>query len=154
MIQFKTHNYIFNHIETCNMCGHTSADAKILGQRLNKSQGFNPKSKTGIAVSSRSMQKLWTWSTQIRNLYRSISRTTMVFRLRTTGRRSTSLTRNHTSATRSILAKKLIDFNEGMSALDIGAGLGKCMISLERAGFDTFMDSSHPLPSGIKRSQK
>ncbi|MBV5304814.1 MAG: class I SAM-dependent methyltransferase [Chlorobium sp.] len=33
-------------------------------------------------------------------------------------------------------AKELINFNAGMKALDIGAGLGKCMIALSKAGFD------------------
>lgn len=33
-------------------------------------------------------------------------------------------------------AKELINFHVGMRALDIGAGLGKCMIALSSAGFD------------------
>jgi len=35
-------------------------------------------------------------------------------------------------------AKKLLPFREGMNALDIGAGIGKSMISLEREGFTAF----------------
>lgn len=34
--------------------------------------------------------------------------------------------------------KSLIDFKPGMRSLDIGAGLGKAMISLSKAGFDTY----------------
>ncbi len=36
------------------------------------------------------------------------------------------------------VVKKLLPFKNGMSALDVGAGLGKCMISLKNAGFDTY----------------
>jgi len=36
------------------------------------------------------------------------------------------------------LVKELLPFEEGMTALDIGAGLGKCMTSLANAGFDTY----------------
>ena len=43
-------SYYFNEVEKCNMCGDQTAGHKILGQRLNQSQGFNPKSKIGISV--------------------------------------------------------------------------------------------------------
>ncbi|TCK28186.1 methyltransferase family protein [Ancylobacter aquaticus] len=35
-------------------------------------------------------------------------------------------------------AKRLLDFTPGMKALDIGAGLGKTMVALDRAGFATW----------------
>ena len=34
--------------------------------------------------------------------------------------------------------KKLLHFNEGMKSLDIGAGLGKAMNALSKAGFDSY----------------
>lgn len=40
--------YFFKNIETCPFC--CSADFKILGKRLNASQGKNPKKKTGITT--------------------------------------------------------------------------------------------------------
>src|SRR5436190_23522800 len=43
--------YYFNYVEACNMCGSTTEKHKILGQRLNQSLGFNPKSKIGISTS-------------------------------------------------------------------------------------------------------
>ncbi|MBS1574068.1 MAG: class I SAM-dependent methyltransferase [Bacteroidetes bacterium] len=36
------------------------------------------------------------------------------------------------------IVKELLPFKERMTALDVGAGLGKCMLSLNRAGFDTY----------------
>lgn len=41
--------------------------------------------------------------------------------------------------------KRLIDFEPGMRALDVGAGLGKCMRSLSSAGFDAYgIEPSEP----------
>ena len=42
--------YKFNYIENCNMCGSPTDKHKILGKRLNKSQGKNPKNKIGIST--------------------------------------------------------------------------------------------------------
>jgi len=42
-------------------------------------------------------------------------------------------------------AKQLLDFRPGMKALDIGAGLGKAMTAMERAGFDVYgLEPSSP----------
>src|SRR5688572_2690320 len=42
--------YSFEEITNCEMCGHPTDDHKILGQRLNTSQGLRPKRKQGISV--------------------------------------------------------------------------------------------------------
>src|SRR5436190_8224383 len=47
----KQLRYYFNYIDKCNLCESASSQHKIIGQRLNQSQGFNPKNKTGISVS-------------------------------------------------------------------------------------------------------
>ena len=44
-------NYEFIPIEKCNMCGSKKEDFKVIGQRLNSTQGINPKKKSGITVS-------------------------------------------------------------------------------------------------------
>src|SRR5215213_5988425 len=44
-------SYFFDEITQCNMCGDKTDAHKVLGQRLNQSQGLRPKSKTGISVS-------------------------------------------------------------------------------------------------------
>ena len=43
--------YYFKEVEKCAMFGDNTSSHKILGQRLNKSQGFKPKKKIGISVS-------------------------------------------------------------------------------------------------------
>lgn len=43
-------NYTFKDITICNMCGDSVENHKLIGRRLNNSQGFNPKNKKGIAT--------------------------------------------------------------------------------------------------------
>ena len=42
--------YIFEEVDVCNMCEDSTSSHKILGKRLNKSQGKNPKGKPGIST--------------------------------------------------------------------------------------------------------
>ena len=42
--------YYFEHIDNCNMCGAETVNHKILGKRLNKSQGKNPQKRIGITT--------------------------------------------------------------------------------------------------------
>ena len=46
----KQLTYHFNFIGHCNMCGSLAGNHKILGKRLNQSQGKNPQKKTGITT--------------------------------------------------------------------------------------------------------
>jgi len=119
------------------MCGSAADKHKILGQRLNQSQGFNPKSKIGITTS---VMKCTNCNLIFSNPqpvpfdiqdhygvppedywkpeYFNVDQDYFGHQIVTT--------------------KKLSQFKEGMKALDIGAGLGKCMISLETAGYDAY----------------
>ena len=133
----KQLRYYFNYVDYCNMCGSTKEDHKVLGQRLNQSQGFNPRKKYGISTSVMqcgncglifsnpqpipfNLQDHYGvppetyWSPE----YFSIEKNYFSDQIKTT--------------------KKLTQFKEGMKALDIGAGVGKCMISLEQAGYDAY----------------
>ena len=136
--------YFFNYVDTCNMCGSGSKRHKLLGQRLNRSQGFNPNSKIGISTSVMKckncdlifsnpqpvpfdMQDHYGlppedyWKPE----YFDVDEKYFADQMLTT--------------------KKLTVFKQGMKALDIGAGLGKCMISLERGGYDAYgFEPSHP----------
>jgi 2-polyprenyl-3-methyl-5-hydroxy-6-metoxy-1,4-benzoquinol methylase len=119
------------------MCKSSHEKHKILGQRLNQSQGFNPKTKTGISTSvmqCRSCGLVFSNPQPVpfdiqdhygvppenywRPEYFTIDENYFSCQINTT--------------------KKLSDFKQGMKALDIGAGLGKCMISLQKAGYDAY----------------
>jgi len=119
------------------MCGSGADQHKVIGQRLNQSQGFNPKAKTGISVSVVQCKNCGLifsnpqpvpfdiqdhygippedyWKPE----YFDIDKNYFDHQIET--------------------AKQLSDFRPGMKALDIGAGLGKCMISLGNAGYDVY----------------
>lgn len=133
----KQLRYYFNYIDTCNMCGSTSEKHKILGQRLNQSQGYNPKSKTGISTSVMKCRNCGLIFSNPQPVpfdiqdhygvppenywkpdYFNVDKNYFSHQIQTT--------------------KELSQFQKGMKALDIGAGLGKCMISLENAGYDVY----------------
>ena len=133
----KELKYLFTEVEECNLCLNKTADNKILGQRLNKSQGFNPKMKTGISVSVIECSKcsLIYSSPQpipvdIQDHYGVPPENYWKDEYFVNDPNYFSFQINE--------VKKFISFEKGMTALDVGAGLGKCMISLENAGFDVY----------------
>jgi len=110
---------------------------KLLGQRLNRSQGLSPKKKAGISVSVKKCAQcglIYSFPQPIpfeiqdhyeispENYWRP-----EYFELEA-GYFSDQLA----------VAKNLLSFQKGMSALDVGSGLGKCMIALEKEGFDAY----------------
>jgi len=133
----KQLRYYFNYIDNCNMC-HSKADThKILGKRLNQSQGKKVKNKIGITttvVKCTNCGLIYSNPQPIpfnlQDHYGVIPEnywTEIYF----------TVDENYFQNQINRL-KKLIDFQEGMKSLDIGAGLGKAMIALKKAGFDTF----------------
>ncbi len=129
--------YYFNDVTKCEMCGDETKDHTIMGQRLNKSQGLSPKSKAGVTVTvmkCRSCGLIYANPQPIPfdiqdhygippdSYWRSeefdISDSYFLKEIRE--------------------AKGLLGFKEGMKVLDVGAGLGKCMIAMDKAGFNAY----------------
>jgi len=130
--------YFFEEILKCEMCGDDTAKHKVLGQRLNQSQGLSPKKKTGIAVSVQKCNRCNLIYAQPQPIPFDIQdhygippekywADGYVFKWID----SYLLTQTNT-------VKELLPFKDGMTALDVGAGLGKGMISLNHGGFDTY----------------
>ena len=133
----KQLRYYFNYIDKCNMCGSLPPRHKILGQRLNQSQGYDPESKVGVSISvvkCRDCGLIFSnpqpvpfdiqdhYGVPAENYWKP-----EYFKI-------DEKYFDHQIAT----TKSLSQFKEGMKALDIGAGLGKCMISLRSAGYDVY----------------
>jgi 2-polyprenyl-3-methyl-5-hydroxy-6-metoxy-1,4-benzoquinol methylase len=133
----KNLRYTFEEIQTCEMCGDSTKDHIILGQRLNQSQGLNPKSKTGISVSvmkCRNCELIYSQPQPVpfdlqdhygippEDYWKPVA---------------FDLSPDYFSMEIRI-AKQILPFKKEMTALDIGAGLGKCMLSLSNAGFDAY----------------
>ena len=125
----------FEEIKVCEMCGSPIETHKVLGQRLNQSQGLNPKSKIGISVS--------VMQCNICNLIYANPQPTPINIEEFYGivaeeywqEKYFKFDEKYFSGEIENI-KKLLENTEGMKALDIGAGIGKTMIALEKVGFD------------------
>jgi ubiquinone/menaquinone biosynthesis C-methylase UbiE len=136
--------YTFIDIEHCNMCGSSVAGHKILGKRLNRSQGRNPKNKIGITTTVMRCETCRLVYANPQPIPKNLQDhygippeaywSEAYFKI------------NDRYFTQEInTLKKLYPFKPGDKALDIGAGLGKCMIALSTAGFDTYgLEPSEP----------
>ena len=135
--QHPVKRYSFEEIDTCEMCGSPTAGHRILGQRLNQSQGMNPKRKAGISVTIKKCSDcdlIYSspqpipfdiqdhYGTPPEEYWKSgyFEWTPEYF------------------APQIKVIKDMLPFKPGMTALDIGAGLGKSMLSLNNAGFDSY----------------
>ena len=137
-------SYYFKEILKCEMCGSPNVDHKVLGQRLNRSQGFNPKKKTGISVAIQKCENCKLIYSNPQPIPFDIHDHYGIppedywkpdyFKWNS----NYFSTQIHT-------VKSLLNFKKGMKALDIGAGIGKAMLSLENAGFETYgLEPSEP----------
>lgn len=129
--------YSFKEISVCEMCGDQTANHKVLGQRLNKSQGYRPKTKTGISVSIIKC-------TNCGLIYSNPQ--PIPFDLQDHygtppeeyWKEEYFVWQPTYFSSQIEEAKKLLDFKSGMKALDIGAGLGKAMLSMQSKDFDVY----------------
>lgn len=132
----ESRKYQFTTILNCNMCGASNAHHKILGKRLNQSQGKNPKSKTGITTTVVKCKSC--------NLIFSNPQPTPFDIQDHYGIPPESywneeyfISKDDHFINEINILKKLMHLSQGLKALDIGAGIGKSMIALEKIGFET-----------------
>ena len=129
--------YKFDWVLECEMCGDKTESHRIVGQRMNTSQGMNPKSKKGISVT---VQKC----TACGLIYSNPQPIPFDIGDHYGMPPESYWSSNYFSWDESYFSgqiatlKNLLKFTPGMKALDIGAGIGKCMKSLEHAGFDVY----------------
>lgn len=130
-------SYHFKRIEHCNMCGSESAKHKVLGKRLNQSQGLRPRKKSGICTTiMKCLHCGLIFSNpqpnpfDIQDHYGKLPEDYW----------KDSYFKDDDSYFKGEIEtlKQLIDFKPGMKSLDIGAGIGKAMKALSNAGFDAY----------------
>ena len=119
------------------MCGDNSVNHIVLGQRLNQSQGIKPKSKTGISVSIMKCENCELIYSQPQPVPFDIQDHYGTPAEDYWKPEQFNYNADYFSYELKVV-KELLPFKNGMTALDIGAGLGKCMISLANAGFDAY----------------
>jgi 2-polyprenyl-3-methyl-5-hydroxy-6-metoxy-1,4-benzoquinol methylase len=119
------------------MCGDDTAGHKILGQRLNQSQGTNPKSKAGISVTVKKCTNcglIYSFPQPIPfDIQDHYGKPPEEYWIPAYFEWSDKYFFKEIET-----LKGLLEIKKGMKALDVGAGLGKAMISLEKAGFETY----------------
>lgn len=136
--------YTFTYIEKCNMCGSDTKDHIVMGKRLNRSQGRNPKKKAGITTTIMKCTDCgliysnpMPIPNDIQDHYGLPPESYWVpeyFKI------SDNEFSNEISKLRT-----LMEIKPGSKSLDIGAGIGICMKALEHAGFDSYgVEPSEP----------
>jgi 2-polyprenyl-3-methyl-5-hydroxy-6-metoxy-1,4-benzoquinol methylase len=131
----KRMQYYFDEVTHCEMCGDDTKFHKILGQRLNTSQGKWPKRKAGITVSVKKCTKCQLVYSSPQPIPFNIQDHYGIPPEEYWRPEYFNFSPDYFSGEIKI-AKEKLNFQTGMKALDIGAGIGKCMIALEKAGFD------------------
>lgn len=129
--------YNFVDITQCEMCGSPNSNHLILGQRMNKSQGFNPKKNIGITVSVQKCTECGLIYSNPQPIPKDIQQHYGTPPENYWKPEYFKWTPDYFSFQIKEV-KELMPFEDGMSALDIGAGLGKAMLSLESAGFNAY----------------
>jgi len=129
--------YYFYDRDSCEMCGSPSAGHKVKGLRLNTSQGMRPRKKTGIAVAVQQCSECGLIYSNPLPVPMEINDHYNVPPESYWREGYFEVNKDYFSNEIAII-KKLGAFQPGMKVLDIGAGIGKCMIALKQAGLDAY----------------
>lgn len=136
--------YRFDCIETCNMCGRPSSDGRIMGKRLNRSQGKNPRSRTGLTTTVVRCVHCGLIYSNPMPVPESIQDHYGIPPEEYWKEKYFAPDDSYFSRELAKL-EGLLSWGAGARSLDIGAGLGKSMIALSRAGFDAYgIEASKP----------
>ena len=129
--------YTFKHIDQCNMCDSPLEEHRVIGKRLNKSQGRNPKNKTGITTT---VCKCNRCGLIFANPMPVPDRVEDHYGIPPEAywKEADFVVREEEYTWRIDELRKLMQLEAGTKFLDIGAGLGQTMITHSRAGFDVY----------------
>ncbi len=119
------------------MCDSETVTHQILGKRLNRSQGGNPKKKIGITTTVAKCSNCGLIYSNPQPVPFDIQDHYGIPPEDYWQSTYFSIEENYYKGQINKL-KELIEFKEGMKSLDIGAGLGKAMIALSKSGFDAY----------------
>jgi len=137
--------YTFHEVSACNMCGASSQESRILGQRLNKSLGLRPKKRHGIAVSVMRCESCGLIYSNPLPVPEHIEDHYGIPPDEYWNNAETEPDENYFSGQIQKAKELLGDDQAKRTALDIGVGHGQSMCALNRAGFDAFgLEPSSP----------
>ena len=127
--------YVFNEIVQCNMCGAPVSHAKVLGRRLSTSQGLRPTRRVGVSTTVMRCRRMWP---RLREPAANAARHRPALRDPPEDYwKPEYFERDPDYFRRQIDTFRRQWGGDGQPvALDIGAGIGKCMTSLTAHGFE------------------
>ena len=129
--------YSFKTIENCNMCGSAGTGHKVLGRRMDRSQGKDPRSKIGLTTTVVRCTECGLIYSNPQPIPYDLQDHYGVPPESYWKEEYFELSDDYFQ-TEIKRAKELVPFRAGMRSLDIGAGLGKQMLALTKAGYDAF----------------
>ena len=136
--------YEFRLIDRCNMCGDPLVCHKVLGLRMNRSQGFRPAANTGICTTVLRCARCRLIYTHPQPVPQKIEDHYGVPPEEYWQEVSYKPAPDYFAWQLDRL-RYLCPPGEGVRALDIGAGLGQCMQVLQGAGYDTWGIEASPV---------
>jgi len=129
-------DYRFEPVIACDMCGAEPAEFEAMGLRLNRSQGLNPRAASGITVPVKKCRHCGLIFADPQPIPHSFEDHYGAPEDYWSGEQMEDEAGYFGEEIAT--AKRLLDFRDGMRALDVGAGLGKAMKAMAGAGFDTY----------------
>lgn len=129
--------YSFRHIENCCMCLDSTSGHKLLGQRLNQTQGKNPRNKVGVSVSIQQCKNCGLIYSNPQPIPSSIQDHYGTPPEEYWKESYFNWTPGYFKG-QIDKAIQLLGKDNGFKALDIGAGLGKAMLSMESRGIEAY----------------
>lgn len=127
--------YDFRDVSGCNMCGHPTAQHRLVGRRLNRSQGLRPWRRGGVTVSVFRCTQCGLIYANPQPVPVSLQDHYGVPPEQYWQPEYFEVHPDHFAAELRTLGA-LLPGSQRTRALDIGAGIGKCMIALEAAGYE------------------
>jgi SAM-dependent methyltransferase len=131
----RTLQYRFHPVSECNMCGAPADQLKTMGMRLNRSQGFWPRTLTGIAVGVRKCrvcELVFADPQPIPQDFADHYHDADTYWREDYFEEDAAYFRREISEALSLMGPAA----DKPRALDIGSGIGKAIKALESAGFD------------------
>jgi SAM-dependent methyltransferase len=129
--------YHFHTLKTCPMCHALPDQHRVLGKRMNRSQGKKPWKLRGLSVSVVQCKECGLISADPQPVPLNIQDHYGV-PPETYWKESYFEVRPDYFSGEIARLQKLQPFVQGMKALDIGAGIGKCMIAMKNAGYEVY----------------
>lgn len=129
--------YSFSYMEKCNMCGSSADKHKILGKRLNRSQGLNPKNKIGITTTIVQCSNCKLIYSNPQPIPFKIEDHYGVPPEKYWNESFFNMDKNF-FAEKIRTLKTLLGNKKGAKAMEIGSGLGRCVAALSKEGFESY----------------